>query len=184
MRSLLQRHPDHPCDAVASIAVEAARTPAGLLTLGYLIDGELERIFLPPVGAPVRADELWRRTCFEAFVRPEGAEAYFEFNFSPSGAWATYGFDRYRVHMRAPVEAAQPRLLGRSTPGGYALEVAVDLSPLKALSLGARWDVGLSAVIEETNGRRSFWALTHPPGQADFHNAAGFSLSLGPEEFA
>jgi hypothetical protein len=47
-----------------------------------------------------RTDELWKQTCFEAFVGSPAEESYFEFNFSPSTQWAAYGFDSYRAGMR------------------------------------------------------------------------------------
>jgi hypothetical protein len=41
--------------------------------------------------------------------------------------------------------------------------------------------VALSAIIEETNGRKSFWALKHPPEKPDFHHDDCFDLQLpGP----
>jgi hypothetical protein len=33
-------------------------------------------------------------------------------------------------------------------------------------------------VIEETNGRLSYWALAHPPGKPDFHHSDCFALEL------
>jgi hypothetical protein len=38
--------------------------------------------------------------------------------------------------------------------------------------------LGLSAVLEEANGRKSYWALAHPPGKADFHHADCFTLEF------
>jgi hypothetical protein len=35
-------------------------------------------------------------------------------------------------------------------------------------------------VIEERNGRKSYWALAHPPGEPDFHHPACFALELPP----
>ena len=40
------------------------------------------------------------------------------------------------------------------------------------------WQLALTAVIEETNGVKSYWALKHPPGKPDFHAAVGFVLEL------
>jgi hypothetical protein len=40
------------------------------------------------------------------------------------------------------------------------------------------WRLGLSAVIEETNGTISYWAVAHPPGKADFHHSDCFALEL------
>ena len=59
----------------------------------------------PEATARVRTDELWRTTCFEAFVRTDGG--YVEYNLSPSGAWAAYRFDGYREGMRG-LEIAPP----------------------------------------------------------------------------
>lgn len=42
--------------------------------------------------------------------------------------------------------------------------------------------VGLCAVIEETDGTKSYWALRHPPGPPDFHHPDCFALTLGPPE--
>ena len=39
--------------------------------------------------------------------------------------------------------------------------------------------MGLSAIIEETDGTKSYWALAHPPGEEpDFHDPACFALEL------
>jgi hypothetical protein len=40
--------------------------------------------------------------------------------------------------------------------------------------------LGLSAVLEDTAGMRSYWALAHPPGAPDFHNPDCFALELPP----
>jgi hypothetical protein len=36
----------------------------------------------------------------------------------------------------------------------------------------------LTAMIEETDGVKSYWALKHTPGKPDFHHAYGFALEL------
>ena len=38
--------------------------------------------------------------------------------------------------------------------------------------------LGLSAVIEATDGSLSYWALRHPPGKPDFHHIDAFDLQL------
>ena len=39
--------------------------------------------------------------------------------------------------------------------------------------------LGLAAVIEASDGTRSYWALRHPAGQPDFHHADAFALTAG-----
>ncbi len=38
--------------------------------------------------------------------------------------------------------------------------------------------LALSAVIEEKEGTKSYWALKHPPGKPDFHHPDCFALTL------
>lgn len=38
--------------------------------------------------------------------------------------------------------------------------------------------VALSAVIEETDGRKSYWALAHPAAKPDFHHPDSFVHEL------
>jgi hypothetical protein len=181
MRQPLTLHPQSQCDAVSCIEVEIARSHPAKLTLTYRVTGAISGLILPPAKATARADDLWKHTCFEAFVQPRG-EAYLELNFSPSSHWATYRFSGYRAGMSAPAEAVPPLITARIAEDRYDLHVDLPLTPLLGPSSDAPWRLGLSAVIEETNGRKSYWALTHPPGKADFHHADGFALDLPPPE--
>ena len=98
---------------------------------------------------------------------------YLEFNFAPSTRWAAYRFDGYRQNPR-PAEAA-PEITVQTGEGQFDLQVTLDLPELASL---AALRLGLSAVVEEAGGQLSYWALTHPPGKADFHHADGFALEL------
>lgn len=44
--------------------------------------------------------------------------------------------------------------------------------------------IALSAVIEEKDGTKSYWALRHPPGKPDFHHPDCFALTLEAPEAA
>jgi hypothetical protein len=173
MRQTLRLHPDSLCAAATRIEADIARPRPDSLILSYVVNGRISDLRFPPVVAAARADELWRHTCFEAFVRPSTGPAYYEFNFSPSTQWAVYRFDSYRSGMRVTTEIAAPRIEVRSSAESYTLQAALELD---GLSLPSR--IGLSAVLEETNDRKSYWALAHPPGKADFHHADCFELEL------
>ncbi len=178
MRQALIRHPDSRCAAVARIDVEAARPRPGTLDLCYAVTGTIGALRMPAVSAPARADGLWRHTCFEAFVRASAGAGYYELNFAPSTRWAAYGFREYRSGMRAASEVSAPRFEVDSSGGAYRLRVSVALDGLAGLPGDAVWRLGLAAVIEETGGRRSYWALAHPPGKPDFHHGDCFRLEL------
>jgi len=67
-----------------------------------------------------------------------------------------------------------------SNPRSFSLQAALALDRLSALPRDASWRLALSAVIEETNGNKSYWALAHPSGKPDFHHKDGFAYELTP----
>lgn len=169
MRVSLHPHPDTPANAVRAIAVEVVRED-GVLRLSYRATGRMSDLLVPAAAEFARADELWKETCFEAFVRGPG-DAYCEFNFAPSTRWAAYAFEGYRADMRN-YEVAPLYLETDVSDDRFELNTAV--SP----GADGVWRVGLSAVIEETDGTKSYWALAHARGKPDFHHADAFSLEL------
>ena len=149
------------------IAVRLERSAEGLI-LRYELDAELERLRIPQAGASRPGEKLWQHTCFEIFVSA-GMPAYREFNFSPSGEWASYVFRGYREREAASGDVEQLSA-GRKE----------DLLTIQARIRCAqgKLKVALSAVIEDREGVLSYWALRHPPGKPDFHHPEGFALEL------
>jgi hypothetical protein len=180
MRQALRLHPDSLCFAATHIEVDVAHPHAGSLLLSYFVTGKIGDLRIPPVVTAARTNELWRHTCFEAFVCTSANAAYYEFNFAPSTQWAAYRFSSYRSGMRAATEISAPRIEVQSSPECYTLQASLELDWLSSLPCGARWRLGLSALIEDTSGRRSYWALAHPPGKADFHHPDCFAHELSP----
>jgi hypothetical protein len=130
-------------------------------------------LLIPPLATGQRADELWRTTCFELFIRESGQESYIEQNFSPSRAWAAYRFNAYRAGM-ARADVAAPRIRSAVKGDSFLLSVTADLGcPAQDCHLG------LTAVIEEVDGTKSYWAVAHPSeGPPDFHHPDCFALTL------
>lgn len=171
MRWTLNLHPDCRCDAVERIEVDVGPLSAPQLRLRYVVTGRIDDLLVPAPADPERSDGLWQSTCFEAFAREVDAEGYDEFNFAPSTQWAVYRFDGYRSGMAKP-DVLAPRVEGGVEGDTYVLHAAFDLPG------AGPWRLGLSAVIEETNGEKSYWARAHPPGKPDFHHADSFVLEL------
>lgn len=174
MRQTLKLHRDSQCKAVTRIEVEVTRPRPDALALHYFVTGNIGDVRWPELGQHGRSDGLWQHTCFEAFIRASAGLAYFEFNFSPSLQWAAYRFDGYRSGMRVSEAESDPQLGTQSGTTYYALKVLLTLD----LPIDAVLRLGLSAVIEETNGGKSYWALAHPAGKADFHHADCFAYEL------
>ena len=163
---------DGPAQAVR-VEVERRGTA---LCFTYALGGDVERIRIPPQASRRRMEDLWRRTCFEAFLRAPGEEAYLEFNFSPSGDWAAYRFDGYRAG-RTELDIPEPWV------GGYhERDLHVSFVSLQGLPSNRFWRMGLSAVVEDLQGRVSYWALAHPPGDPDFHHPDCFALEFPAAE--
>ena len=177
MRLNLVPHPDTPGPDIA-VEAEAQHREPGRLHLIFSVTGDIAALRLPPPGSILRADELWRHSCFEAFVRAGGGPGYFELNFAPSRAWAAYRFTDYRMDMASADDVPPPEIEVARTADSYRLAATIDLSAALGLLADRPWRLGLSAVIEEESGRQSLWALAHPPGKPDFHHAHCFAAAL------
>lgn len=177
----LHAHPSQTWALGISVWVDVHPSPSSWeLTCTVAADhgGDLVLPAAQPAGP---ADGLWQHSCFEAFVSAasstqagaDSREAYSEFNWSPSGQWAHYRFASERVRTE-PTGVA-------GTAGHLQFEAHAEhwwwrvLLPVNALPAdqGHGWHLGLSAVLEHRDGRRSHWALSHPCPQPDFHHPAG-----------
>jgi hypothetical protein len=153
-----------------------------MLQLRYLVSGDIRALRVPRNDSALRTDGLWQHTCCELFVGGVGSAAYCEYNFSPSGAWAAYGFTGYRAGMCELAMEPHPHVECAHDADSLVLTVRLQLPVQPAADdarrRGEQWRgeqrrVGLTAVIETTDGALSYWALQHPAGRADFHDAAG-----------
>lgn len=164
---------------IEAIAVDVARLSPSLLRLLYTVRGDIDTLVLPPPAPPFRTRDLWKTTCFEAFLKPAGGEAYREFNFAPSGQWAAYDFAAYRHGMVEAWLPAPPDIA--LTRDGDRLELAVTMS----LDLPERsYRLALAVVVEERGGNISYWAANHVGDRPDFHHDACFVLELPAAEAA
>jgi hypothetical protein len=176
-------HLDTSSSALSEILVEVARTELGDFALHYRAEGDINRLRIPaPVPYSSRQEMLWEKTCFEAFVRIEGRAGYAEFNFAPSTGWAAYEFSDYRAG-RSLIDLPAPHFGVETANGALDVWVTIDATDLPCLQADAPWKLNLAAVIEETDGTKSYWALAHPPGdKPDFHDPACFALELPPAD--
>jgi hypothetical protein len=174
----LTAHPSTPGDAVRSLAVQLREEEPGILVFQYSLEADMSRVRVPPSVTGGRADALWKHTCFEAFVGPAGAPSYYEFNFAPSLDWAIYRFSAYREGMSVANIDGIPQISVRRDDDGLELQSAVRLGPLPDWRNVRHLRVALAAIIEDDNGRLSYWGLRHPPGKPDFHHSNGFALEI------
>lgn len=165
--------PPNPWKITGNIARPSPHT----LAIRYVLLGHPAKLAIPaPADSPVRRNGLWEKTCFELFLAPRNSPLYWELNLSPAGHWNVYSFSGYRQGMREETGFTSLPFNVESRWDRLALELDLDLGrivPAKQVL-----EVGISAVIKSTDGEASFWALTHPGPQPDFHRRDGFIIEL------
>ena len=142
--------------------------------LHFRIDGPIDALSIPAPQVPVAVDGLWRHTCLEAFVQDGEGSGYREFNLSPSGQWAVYRFATERQRCAGDsAPAIGPDIIVERRPDALSVRAWIPRDLLPAVP----GRVGLTAVLETTDGRLSYWALQHPHAdRPDFHHPAGRAL--------
>jgi hypothetical protein len=183
----LVAHPHVANEAAWRIAASAEPAGSDSLRFRYVLEADLREVRIPPLAQAGRTDGLWAHTCFEAFIALPDSPGYLELNFSPSGQWAAYRFESYRQGMAPALDVVPQLATGRS---GDRLELQAEVSwsgvappgPVPGPKTAGRRPlrIGLSAVVEDRQGRLSYWALRHPPGRPDFHHPESLSLVLEP----
>lgn len=176
--AMLTCHPETPSQAVHEIQVRVGWTQDNALIFTYALKADLTRLRIPPPRPRRKADRLWQHTCFEAFVSAKHKPEYYEFNFSPSGEWAAYSFQRYRDGAPVEDDKPAPKISVSNAADRFDLDAIVRLDCLPTIPSHACLLLALSAVIEDQSGKLSYWALRHPPGKPDFHHPDSFALKL------
>ena len=150
-----------------------------LLQVQFMLRGPIEQLILPQASStPEQQEGLYHHTCFEIFVHSE--PSYLEWNFSPSGNWAQFAFDSYRVRSHSTVTSDTNSSswnwnLASNNEIGLTLEIPkASLNHLNPLNRR----IGLSAVLELKQGGLNYWALKHYGTQPDFHDPRGFTIAL------
>ena len=147
----------------------------GVLYLRYDLIGLIGSIAIPaPAATPARKDGLWKETCFELFLGLGKSDRYWEFNFSPAGHWNAYKFETYRQGMQEEQAFASLPFSVQSHTDSLNLSVELDLE--KIILRDHALKAGISAVVRSAGGDCTYWALTHPGTQPDFHRKDGFII--------
>ncbi len=158
-----------------TVAVEVARR-FNSLALRYTVRPVSGIVIPASTGAPGRRDGLWKETCLECFLAIKDSPGYWEFNLSPAGYWNGYSFSGYREGMKEEklLQALPFKVVREANLLSLALELHLDTLVRADQAL----DLGVSAVLQHTDGHVSYWALTHHGTQPDFHRRDCFIIEL------
>jgi hypothetical protein len=148
-----------------------------ILSLEYQLQGDLDAIAIePPAIIPSRKFELWTATCFEFFIGIPGNSEYWEFNLAPTSDWNVFHLDDYRQGLQNELAfTTLPFTIDRQK-NSLLLTLTFDLS--KIIPTEREIEISVTTVIESQQHQISYWALTHPETEADFHQRDSFILKI------
>ena len=169
----LTLHPSCKSGPIREVKADIEATGSGCRAR-FRLTGDIGAIKVPGHAPMVREDNLWKTTCFEIFLKEPGAQSYTEWNLSPSEGWNAYNFDDYREGMR---ERHVPRTPDCTMRPGNAFAVFDAAIPASTISDDEQ-QMGITCVLEEEGGVKSFWAMKHAKDQPDFHDPACFAARL------
>ncbi|MCE3010142.1 MAG: hypothetical protein LW875_05980 [Proteobacteria bacterium] len=116
-----------------------------------------------------RKHELWKHTCFEAFLRPSGLNQYFEVNISPGLGWNVYEFESYRAPQ--PPRESEALVPEKILWKDCVLEAHFRHSWTTGISLEA----SLCSILKISD-QTFYFSQKHEGQKPDFHQPESFSL--------
>ena len=148
---------------------------SNLLKIEYRLKGTSKVVIPKKSDRPTRQYDLWEHTCFEFFVALEDSTIYWEFNLSPAKHWNVFCFPNYRQNIAE--EMAFSTLPFQVLLQGDFLLLNLEVELNKIISSESDLQVGITTVVEDEQNL-SYWALTHPAKEADFHHPDSFIIKL------
>jgi hypothetical protein len=146
------------------------------LNIEYTLAGR-SQILIPEIAnTSKRQFNLWEHTCCEFFLGLQDSTQYWEFNLSPAGHWNIYRFLDYRQDLVE--EIAFDSLPFQVLPENDTLQLKLQVNLNKIITPEQSLQVGITTVIEDRESQISYWALTHPAEEADFHLRNSYLLKL------
>lgn len=160
-------------NGLCKVYVEVERS-GDWLSLDYLLEADLDLLQIPKTTSqPQFKEELWKTTCFEAFLK-SSSSAYLEWNFSPSGDYWNQGFVDYRK-VDPQFKELTPLLI----------QVESDQTQNKCLRIRSKVPLedeyvklGLASAVHLKNDECLYFSLKHSENRPDFHRADSFLIDL------
>lgn len=147
------------------------------LAIKYNLVGNLTELVIPePTNKPTRQDELWETTCFEFFLGVKDSPQYWEFNLSTSGDWNVYRFRNYRQGMEEETAFTSLPFLIKQNKDALNLSLEVEVGRIVNRDQGI--EIAIATVTKFKTNEITYWALTHPQKEADFHHRDSFRILL------
>lgn len=113
---------------------------------------------------------LWEGTCFEAFLRNETTNQYLEFNFSGTGWWNAFLFEKKGQDLSEylPIKIESHRFIKSKRFRSFEFSVKTSLLPFDFNQ--GKFSLGLSTILVNDHHEKEYFALKHLKDQPDFHD--------------
>lgn len=146
-----------------------------LFEIDYRLAGASRVVIPKNSDLPTRQYDLWEGTCFEFFLGSQDSTIYWEFNLSPAKHWNVFRFLNYRQNIAEEMTFSTLPFEVSLQDDSLLLSLEVKLD--KIISLESELEVGITTVVE-VEQQLSYWALTHPVKEPDFHHPDSFIIRL------
>ncbi len=121
--------------------------------------------------SPSRKNEIWKKTCFEFFLKPENQKQYWEFNVNSKKDWNIYFFSDYREDLKSVDAAKAPKV----EVSGNMIEAQWVLPEVLSTKVKENFMIAVSVILYDSkNGLKQYYAIRHPVSEPDFHHPDGF----------
>ena len=146
-----------------------------LLRIEYKLKGVSQVVITKQSDPPTRQYDLWEHTCFEFFLALKDSTIYWEFNLSPAKHWNVFRFLNYRQDIAEEMSFGTLPFEVLLQDDSLLLNLEVELD--KIISSESELEVGITTVVKDEQ-QLSYWALTHPAKEPDFHHPDSFIIKL------
>ena len=155
------------CQTEEALTIKASFTlTSQQLVLSFVLQGVREHYLFDTKNHAKRADELWRATCFEMFIKNSNSKKYWELNIAPNGSWNFYRFSDYKKDRQEESRVLTPKVLFKQERDEVSVNVEVDFTE-KLFDESV--DFNLALILLDIEGKRHFYTLNPKEGVADFH---------------
>lgn len=154
------------------------------IEIDFIITGDISSIIIEKCNAkPQRLVGLWKKTCFEFFLRSGDFKEYMEFNFSPSLNWNCFNFNEHTKDLTEWNIVNTPKVKINQFADKIEMNVIIERVNLALAHQDfkkSEFSTTAVLLIEDNDGnvKETFWAITHADVKPNFHHPESYKKTF------
>lgn len=154
------------------------------IKIDYIITGDISSIVIEKCNAtPQRLIGLWKKTCFEFFLRSGKYKEYMEFNFSSSLNWNCFNFNSETKDLTEWNIINTPKVKIVKTEDRIEMNVIIEKVNLALAHQDfkkSEYSTTAVLLIEDEKGDiiETFWAIKHADMKPNFHHPESYQRCI------